>query len=175
MSILTWPIITLYHFALHQHFVFHFLFIYFVLVCVGVEQADVHGITKLGYGLICFMLYVRRCRIETKKKSTFMLGFETHCGLTYVHTVLFHSGENYCNCWSKRRVETNGSFQNHPDSFRDSHFMVLSQTFPYRVSTLQSLKFYLIWFSTGVQNKGMSTHLSHIFTPLWNYFLPEGW
>ena len=40
-------------------------------------------------------------------------------------------------------VETNGSFQNHPNSFRDSHYMVLPQTFLYRISTMQSLKSYL--------------------------------
>ena len=45
--------------------------------------------------------------------------------------------------WSKRRVETNGSFQIHPKSFRDSHYMVLPQTFLYRISTMQSFKSYL--------------------------------
>ena len=42
--------------------------------------------------------------------------------------------------WSKRRVETNGllietngSFQNHPNSIRNSHYMVLPQTFSYLI------------------------------------------
>ena len=38
--------------------------------------------------------------------------------------------------WLKRWVETNGSFQNHPDSSRDYYYMVLPQTFLYRISTI---------------------------------------
>ena len=39
-------------------------------------------------------------------------------------------------------------FRTTPNSFRDSHYMVLPQTFLYRISTMQSLKSYLIyiWF-----------------------------
>ena len=33
--------------------------------------------------------------------------------------------------WSKRRVENNGPLQNHPNSFRDYHYMVLPQSIPY--------------------------------------------
>ena len=42
-------------------------------------------------------------------------------------------------------VETNGSFQNHPKLIRHSHYMVLPQTFSYRISTMQSFKSYLIF------------------------------
>ena len=44
--------------------------------------------------------------------------------------------------WSKRRVETTASFQNHPNLRRESHNMVLPQTFPYRITTMQSFKSY---------------------------------
>ena len=44
--------------------------------------------------------------------------------------------------WSKHHVETIGSFQNHPQLIRDSHYMVSPQTFPYRNSTMQSFKSY---------------------------------
>ena len=42
--------------------------------------------------------------------------------------------------WSKLRVQTNSFFQNNPNSFRDYHYMVLPQTFLYRISAMQSFK-----------------------------------
>ena len=46
-------------------------------------------------------------------------------------------------------MKTNGSFQNHPKLIRDSHHMVLPQTFLYRFSTMHKfqilLKFKLFW------------------------------
>ena len=45
--------------------------------------------------------------------------------------------------WLKHQVETNSSFQNDPNSFRVYHYMVLSQTFLYRISTMQSFTSYL--------------------------------
>ena len=44
--------------------------------------------------------------------------------------------------WSKLRVQTNSFFQNNPNSFRDYHYMVLPQTFLYRISAMQSFKSY---------------------------------
>ena len=44
--------------------------------------------------------------------------------------------------WPKHRFETYGSFQNHPNSFRDYHNMVLPKTLLYRISTMQSFKHY---------------------------------
>ena len=62
--------------------------------------------------------------------------------------------------WSKRRVETNGSFQNLPNSFRDYHYIVLPQTFLYNIfwsslcrltvhvissSQIQQLNWFISW------------------------------
>ena len=50
-------------------------------------------------------------------------------------------------------VETNGSFQNLPNSFRDYHYaMVLPKTFLYRVATMQSFKSYLSILFNNTQN-----------------------
>ena len=52
--------------------------------------------------------------------------------------------------WSKCQVETNGSFLNHPISFRDSHYMVLPKTFSYCISTMQSFKSYMLLYINHV-------------------------
>ena len=61
--------------------------------------------------------------------------------------------------WSKRRVGTNGSFQNRPNSFRDGHYMLLPQYFPYRISTMQSFKSYLFNMCASTHIKVVLQHL----------------
>ena len=66
--------------------------------------------------------------------------------------------------WSKCRVETNGStngsFQNHSNSLRDSHYMVLPQTFPYNVELIARKTYYRLQIKTTYTHEQRCCHLT---------------
>ena len=78
--------------------------------------------------------------------------------------------------WSTCRVETNSSFQNHPDSFRDYHYMVLPQTLPICIFIMQCFKIVLnhTWFSWGFFHKGKErrnqTKVGRVFVWVYCYY-----
>ena len=68
------------------------------------------------------------------------------------------------------RVETNGSFQNHPNSFRDSHYMVLLQTFLRCLSIITTLHRF-DKCTRGIQHTGMYSPGCWVMTLLYNHEL----